>query len=98
MQIRPKNNTDFLSSPPKVPVTFSSFAVCNYAAYKSDNTPVHFKGQVLDLQKCLVLFWRFGGYSALQFLFEQLYDIHVISHTDNTVQCQPVAKSLVFSH
>lgn len=31
-----------------------------------DNTPVHFKGQVLDLQKCLVLFWRFGGNSALQ--------------------------------
>lgn len=30
-----KNNTDFLSSPPKVPLTFSSFAVCNYAAYKS---------------------------------------------------------------
>lgn len=27
-----KNNTDFLSSPPKVPVTFSSIAVCNYAA------------------------------------------------------------------
>lgn len=55
-QFWPKNNNDdWVPSPPNTQVTFRNLTVCKYTVYKSDNLQVHFRGHVLDLQKCKAL-------------------------------------------